>query len=149
MKKLSLWLSILVLLSFAGCDSPEVSGKHVKKEYFTGGKIRTEFIMDDDSGQNGLRKTYGYDGKITSTIVIRNGVKNGIEKWFDPKGRLVRRVPYKNGRIHGTLTELYPNGDTFALVPYVEGVRQGVAQSFNKDGSVYKKVIFKNDRIIN
>ena len=149
MKKLSLWLSILVLLSFTGCDSPEVSGKNVKKEYFTGGKIRTEFIMDDASGQNGLLKTYGYDGKITSTIVIHNGVKNGVEKWFDQKGRLVRRVPYKNGRIHGTLTELYPNGDTFALVPYVEGIRQGVARSFNKDGSVYKKVVFKNGKIIN
>jgi len=149
MKKFTLWLSVLVLLSLTGCDAPEMSGKTVKKEYFTGGKIRTEFIMDDDTGQNGLRKTYGYDGKVTSTVKIHNGVKDGLETWFDSKGRLVRKIPYENGRINGILMELYPNGQTFATIPYTQGLRQGVAQSFSRDGTVYKKVVFKNNRIIN
>ena len=49
MKKLSLLLSALILLSFTACSSPGFSEKKVKKEYFTNGDIRTEFIMDDDT----------------------------------------------------------------------------------------------------
>jgi len=97
MKKLSFFLSIFVLFFFSACSSPRVPeplksipnpiptavpnlfGNNVKKEYFTGGKLRSEFIMSDKSGQNGLLKKYGYNGKLTSTITIRNGVKNGAE----------------------------------------------------------------------
>ena len=149
MKKLSLFLSILILLSLTGCDSPSLYGKKVKKEYFTGGQIRSEFIMDDDTEKNGLLKTYGYNGNITSTVTMRNGVKDGVQTWFDAKGRPIRKVPYINGRVHGVMTELYENGDTMVNIPFENGIKQGVAQSFNKDGSVHKQVIYKNGKIIN
>ena len=78
MKQLSLFLSIFVLLFLSACEGPGLSGKTVKKEYFTGGQIRSEFIMDDKTGQNGLLKEYGYDGHVISSVNIRNGVPNGI-----------------------------------------------------------------------
>ena len=80
MKKLSLFLSIFVLLFLSACQEPGLSGKTVKKEYYTGGKLRSEFIMNDDSGQNGLRKEYGYDGHVISTVHIRNGVPHGMRQ---------------------------------------------------------------------
>ena len=149
MKQLSLVLSIFIFLSLTGCDSPSLMGKEVKKEYFTGGKIRSEFIMDDDSGKNGLLKTYGYNGNVTSTVTMRNGVKDGFQTWFDEKGRAIRKVPYINGRIHGTQTELYENGDTMVTIPFENGIRQGVATAYNKDGSIHKQVVYKNGKISN
>jgi antitoxin component YwqK of YwqJK toxin-antitoxin module len=149
MKKLSLLLSIFLLLSLTGCDTPSLSGKKVKKEYFTGGQIRTEFIMDDDTEKNGLLKKYGYNGNVTSTVTIHHGVKDGVEIWYDQKHRVVRRVPYVNGRINGTFTDLYPNGDTLATIEFVNGVKNGMARSFNKDGSIYRQVMYKNGKIVN
>ena len=149
MKKLSLLLSIFVLLSLTACDGPSLSGKTVEKKYYTGGGLQSEYIMDDKSRKNGILKKYGYNGKLTSAVYIRNGVKSGMETWYDPHGRTIRQRPYANGRIHGTARELYQNGDTMVTIPYQNGVRNGKAYKYNKDGSVYQVVIFRNDKIIN
>ena len=149
MKKSSLLLSVFVLIFLSACQGPSLSGKTVKKEYFTGGKIRSEFIMDDDSGQNGLLKQYGYDGHVTSTSQIRNGVPHGIETGYDPKGRVLWRATYVNGKKDGIQQAYYPNGDVLVSYTYRNGVKDGPAQTYNKDGSVYRRVIYKNDRIVN
>jgi antitoxin component YwqK of YwqJK toxin-antitoxin module len=149
MKKLSLLLAILMLLSFTACSTPGFSAKKVKKEYFTNGQVRTEFIMDDDTEKNGLFKKYGYNGNLTSTVPIKNGVKDGIETWYDGQNREIRKVPYLNGSIHGTMTELYPNGDVMVTIPFQYGSKQGVAQTYNKDGSVNKRVLYRNGKITN
>ena len=148
MKALSLFLVLFSLVFFTACEGPSLGGK-VKKEYYTGGKIRSEFIMTDSTGQNGELKKYGYEGHLTSTVQINNGVKNGIETWYDKKGRPIRKVPYINGKKHGVLKEFYPNGDVMATIPYQNSMRNGEAFSYNKDGSVHRKVIFRNDRMIN
>ena len=139
----------LFIFQFTGCTSPQLSGANVKKEYFTGGQIRSELIMDDSMGKSGVLKKYGYNGKVTSIVTIHNSVKDGIETWFDPEERLIRKVPYVNGRIHGTLLELYENGDTMVSIPFTNGTRNGMAKSYKQDGSVYKTVIYKNGKIIN
>ncbi|HSR73713.1 MAG TPA: hypothetical protein VLL31_02630 [Sulfurovum sp.] len=149
MKNLSLLLSVFVLLSLSACKEPSLSGKTVKKEYFTGGKIRSEFIMDDDSGQNGILKRYGYDGNVLSVAHIRNGVPHGLETGYDPEGRVLSTVNYINGKKDGLEKAYYPNGDVLVSYTYRNGVKDGPAQTYNKDGSVYRRVIYKNDRIIN
>ena len=149
MKQLSLLLAAFVLLSLTACNGPSLSGKTVKKEYFTGGQLRSEFIMDDKSGQNGLLKQYNYDGKKLSSVRIRNGVKNGMENLYDPYGRVIRSDPYINGRINGTRKEFYPNGQVLASIPYRNGMRNGQAFLYNKDGSINKKVMFRNDKMVN
>lgn len=149
MKKISLLLSIFLLLAFTGCDSPSLSGKKVKKEYFTGGQIRTEFIMDDDTEQNGLLKKYGYNGNVTSTVNIRNGVKDGVETGFDGKGRAIWKLTYVNGKQEGQQYAYYPNGEVMLSFTYVSGQKHGVAMTYNRDGSVSKKVIYRHGKIIN
>ena len=121
-----------------------IFGSNVRKKYFTGGKLRSAFIMSDKSGQNGLLKKYGYDGKLTSTVPIHKGVKNGIETLFDAYGRTLKKTPYVNGRKEGTLKVYYPNGDIMAQITYVNNVRQGKAIKYNKDGSINQQVIFKD-----
>ena len=149
MKHLSLLLPIFVLLSFTACDGPSMSGGKVHKEYFKGGQLRSEFIMDDSTGQNGLFIEYNYDGKKLTSVRMKNGVKNGDEHIYDAKGRVMRSDPYVNGRIHGTRKDFYENGDVLASIPYRKGMRSGQAFVYNKDGSINKKVMFRNNKMVN
>lgn len=148
MKQFTFYFLLFTLLTFTACEGPSLGGK-VKKEYYTGGKVSSEFTMTDKTGLNGELKKYGYEGHLTSVVTISNGVKSGIEIWYDSVGRVIRKVPYNKGRVHGTLKELYPNGTIMATIPYKYSIKEGTAYSYNKDGSVHKKVIFKNGRIIN
>ncbi len=149
MKKLSLLLLTFLLLSFTGCSTPSLTGKKVKKEYFTGGQVRTEFIMDDDTEQNGLLKKYGYNGNVTSTVKIRNGVKDGVETGFDGKGRVMWKLTYVNGKQEGQQYMYYPNGDVMISYAYASGQKHGQAMTYNRDGSINKKVIYSHGKIIN
>lgn len=149
MKHISLLLSLFVLLSFTACDSPSMSNKKVHKEYFTGGKLRSEFIMDDKTGQNGILKKYGYGGNLTSTSMIRNGVPDGLETGYDAKGRVLWRQYYASGRQEGVQKAYYPNGDLMVTYTYKNGVKEGVAQTYRKDGKVDKRVVYRNGRIVN
>jgi antitoxin component YwqK of YwqJK toxin-antitoxin module len=146
MKQLQRILITSVLFLFIGCTSSE---DLIKREYFTGGKVRSEFIMSDKTGQHGTLKKYGYDGKITSIATIKNGVKNGDEIWYDKHGRPIQRIPYLNGHIHGQRTVFYKNGDILATEPYVSGIKEGEAFTYNKDGSIAKSVLFSRGKIIN
>ena len=149
MKQLSFLLSLFLLLSFTGCSTPGFSGKKVKKEYFTGGQIRTEFIMDDDTEQNGLLKKYGYNGNVTSTVPIHNGVKDGIETGFDDHGRVIWKLNYINGKQEGQQYAYYPNGDVMVSYTYANGRKHGLAQTYNKDGSVNKRVMYRHGKMSN
>ena len=149
MKKLSFLLSIFTLLLLTGCNSPSLMGKEVKKTYFTGGQVSSEFIMDDATGQNGLLKKYGYNGNLTSTVTIHNGVKDGIETGFDEKGRVIWKYTFINGRQHGEQYAYYPNGDVMVSYHYVNGLKDGVAKAYNVDGTVNKQVTYKHGKIVN
>jgi len=150
MKALSLFLVLFSLFFFTACEGPSVGGKgKVKKEYYTGGKIRSEFIMTDSSGHNGLLKKYGYESHLTSTINIRNGVKHGTETWYDNKGLVILKVPYVNGEKHGVQTAHYPNGDIMISTTYRSNVKHGKATTYRADGSVHRQVMFKHGRIVN
>jgi len=142
-------LSLFTLFFFTACDGPSLSGKTITKEYYTGGQVRTEYIMDDKAGRNGIIKRYGYEGNVISVEPIRNGVKHGKVKLYNEKGLVIRITPYVNGRIEGTQKDLYENGDVMATIPYKNGIRNGVAYLYRKDGSVARRVTFKNNRMQN
>ncbi len=146
MKILSLFLVLLPLLFFTACDGPSL-GKKVKKEYFTGGKIRSEFFMSDSTGQNGILKKYGYDGHLTSTVNMRNGVKDGTEIWYNNKGGVLMHIPYVNGRKHGIQKTFYPNGDTMIYYTYKNGLKDGEAKAYRIDGSIHKQAVYKYDKL--
>ena len=148
MKTLSLFSMIFSLLFFTACEGPSLGGK-VKKTYFPNGQINTEFIMTDSSGKNGQLKKYGYEGHLTSIVNIRNGVKDGMEIMYDSQGRKIRETPYVNGKKHGTRRDLYPNGDTLATIPYQNNMRNGAAFVYYQDGRVQRRVMFKNDKMVN
>ena len=133
------------------CSTPTVPFSQkkvkVKKEYFTGGKLRSEFVITDSNGQNGLLKKYGYNGKLNSTVPIVHGVKNGNELLFDGKGRILKKTPFVNGQKQGILKAYYPNGDIMAQITYVNNIKHGKAVKYNKDGSINQAVVFLNGKL--
>ena len=148
-KKLSLLLSIFAILFFTGCDSPDLFGGKVEKTYFTGGQISSTYTWSDKSGKNGILRKYGYEGHITSSVRIVNGVKDGIETMYDEHVRVIQQTPYVNGRIHGIATAFYPNGSRMITYTYRYGIKNGYAFAYNPDGTVNKKAKYKNNRLIN
>jgi len=149
MKRLFSLSLVLFLFLLTGCEGPSLFGGKVKKEYFTNGQIRSEFIMSDSTQQNGLLKKYGPEGELTSTVPIRNGVKHGVEKLYDKEGRVLKTTPYYNGRKHGEEKGYYPNGDVWFSLPYVNGVLNGQAYIYRRDGSIMRKGIYKNGKLVN
>jgi len=149
---MKVFISIFLLLSLllvTGCKGPSLGGKKVHKEYFTNGVLRSEFIMTDTTKKNGQLRKYGTDGKLTSIVNIRNGVKDGMEVMYDPEGRVLMRTPYVNGVKHGNQTVYYPNQTVLATIPYRYDRKNGMAFKYYPDGSVQQKARFKNDRIVN
>ena len=149
MKIKSLFILATLILLLTSCESPSLYGKKVKKDYFTGGQVRSEFIMDDDTEQSGVFKTYGYEGELTSVVAIHNGVKDGIETGYDKKKRILWKTPYVNGKEHGTSKAFYPNGEVMVSYTYVNGFKQGYAHTYYKDGKVDRKVLYRRNKIIN
>jgi antitoxin component YwqK of YwqJK toxin-antitoxin module len=149
MKQLSLFVIFLSLLFLAGCEGPSPFGSNVKKEYFTNGQLRSEFIMSDKTGANGLLKRYGPDGELTSTVPIRNGVKNGVEKLYDKEGHVLKTTIYVNGKKHGDEKGYYPNGDVWFSMPYRNGILNGDAYMYRQDGKVVRHAVYKDGKIIN
>jgi len=150
MKKLSFFLSFFVLFFLSACSSPKISNpfkNSVKKEYFTGGKVRSKFVMSDESGQNGLLHKYGYNGKLNSTVTIQHGVKHGTETLFDGHGRIIKKTPYVNGKKEGVLTAYYTNGDIMAQITYLNNIKHGKAVKYNKNGTINQQVTFHNGRL--
>ncbi len=147
-KKIILALTLLATLLFTACDTPTL-GKKVEKEYYTGGQLREEFIWSDSVGQYGIKKTYGYDGELTSTVNIANGVPHGIMTIYDSKRRVIRQIPYVNGKVDGVDTSFYPNGDKMITYTYRDGMKHGDAYSYYPDGRVCRKAIYRKNRLSN
>ena len=157
MKRLLLLLTFSLMIVFSGCEktggpapsaAPPYAGQKIKKEYYTGGMLSSEFIMSDNTGMNGTLKRYGYDGLLTSIVPIKNGVKNGKENMYDPEGKVIMSIPYVNGRIDGIVTKYYPNGDPMVTITYKGGYKNGPAKKYRKDGKIYEEVVFKDDRLV-
>ncbi len=147
-KTTTILLSILLLFALTGCDTPSF-GKKVEKEFYTGGKLRSTFTWSDSKGKSGIKRTFGYEGHMTSSVHIKNGVKNGIMSYFDKEGRVIKQTPYVNGMIQGVEKAFYPNGDKMISYTYREGMKNGYAYTYYPDGHVCRKAKYKNNVLIN
>ncbi len=141
-------LSLFVLFFLTACDTPSF-GKKVEKKYYTGGKVRSEFIWSDSTGKNGIKRTYGYEGHMTSSVNITNGVNNGIMTIYDKEGRVIKQTPYVNGQINGIEKAFYPNGDRMITFTYQNGMKNGYAYTYYPSGQVCRKAKYKNNQLLN
>ena len=145
---LTLFISLFLLLGLTGCNTPSF-GKKVEKKYYTGGQVRSEFEWTDNTGKNGIQRTFGFEGHQESSVRITNGVPNGIMSIYDAKGRVIKQTPYVNGKIHGVEKAFYPNGDRMITFTYQNGLKNGYAYTYYQDGRVCRRAKYKNGRLVN
>jgi antitoxin component YwqK of YwqJK toxin-antitoxin module len=155
MRFLYVVLAAISIVLFTGCTSSGASAqstpansKDVVREYFTGGKLMSEFFITDPSTQSGILKKYGYDGKLTSTAEIKYGRKHGIETIYDPGGGVLQKTPYVNNVIDGEQIAYYEDGSPMISTHYVNGIKHGSYKTYKRDGSLYKEVIFNDGKIV-
>ena len=143
--KINYLIALVSFLLLIGCQSPTLGGKKVKREYFTGGGLRSEFIMDDESGLNGLLKKYGPEGELTSTVPIKNGLKNGIETLYDKEGKTVLQTPYVNGKKEGIQKAYFPDGSIWYTMPFKNDKREGHAVMYDQKGHIVSEANYSDD----
>jgi len=141
-----LWITVAALLWITGCTPPSLDGKRVKREYFPKGQLKSEFIMDDNSGKNGILKEYGLEGKVIVVTPIRNGVKNGVQKRYDNEGRLALETTYVNGIKNGPQRAYYDNGQLWYILPFKNGVLDGHAVMYDRKGKRIREAYYKNGK---
>ncbi len=141
-------ISAIWLSGCTGSSGLLTPDKKVKKEYFTGGKLRSELIMSDETEQNGVLKEYGYEGELLKVTTIKNGQKNGDEIWYDKSGRVLQKIPYTQGQVNGVLEAYYKDGKKMFAITFANGVRQGSATKYNKEGTKIDEAWYENDKLM-
>ena len=135
-----------VLILIVGCQSPSLLQGNVKREYFPKGQLKSEFIMSDSSGKNGILKEYGLDGEVASITPIRNGLKNGVQKVYDEKGRLALETTYVNGQKNGPQKAYFANGKVWYVMHYKNNLLNGRAVMYDDKGNLIKEAYYVNGK---
>jgi len=143
-----------------------LTGKNVDgKNIFTRiGDYRDEIGEIKDFKKTGLWKTVKkgkYDnGLITKTTEYKNGKRDGRETEYVHQRSGTRKNPqfksfawkvynYKRGEKHGDVIVYWKKTDKInATATYVNGEKHGEEKHFNKDGDVYKKIVWENGKKI-
>jgi antitoxin component YwqK of YwqJK toxin-antitoxin module len=139
----------IIILFFGGCATPSfVGGNQVKRTYFPKGQLKSEFIMNDASGRNGLLKEYGLDGELLAVTPIRNGLKHGIQKIYDKKGHVSVEIPYINGKKEGKQKAYYEDGRIWYILPFKNNRLHGHAIMYDRKGNIIKQAHYVNGEAI-
>jgi antitoxin component YwqK of YwqJK toxin-antitoxin module len=144
-----IWVAALITLLINGCNTPTLlGGKQVKREYFPKGQLKSEFIMDDNTGKNGLLKEYGLEGELLSVTPIRNGIKNGVQKIYDKKGQVIMEIPYIDGKKEGKQKAYYENGRIWYVLPFKNNLLHGHAVMYDRAGNLIKEAHYINGKVV-
>ena len=140
-----LLLSVLLIITLAGCSSVELSDLTIRNNrHYKGnssqpysGKVVSHYATANKQGKPRLHM----EGSM------KNGLKEG--KWITYKwngGRLVAR--YKAGRLHGK-SELFDRAGTIRhLKEYTHGRLDGMSVDYNRAGEEIKTAFYKDGALI-
>lgn len=81
---------------------------------------------------------FTFEGKPFSGVAIKK----------DKQGRLRGRYEYAEGRFDGLTQEWYTNGVKSAQTRFVRGMRHGTNEYFNTDGSLLKRQLWREDKLV-
>lgn len=103
------YLSLLVVLAIAGCNSEDKI--YVKdKTAFCSGEGETRFCLDmKNQPITGILRDIEYDGS-GEIAEFKNGKLNGVSKAYYENGNLKLEVNFKDGKKNGLSKEYYENG---------------------------------------
>lgn len=85
-----LYLFIIVLFLFLSCKKKE-------NDFYSNGKIKSEYYLNSDGERDGSYKEYYPNGKLKINHLYENGVLKDSSVYFDDSGNLVQIYYHKAG----------------------------------------------------
>ena len=95
--------------------------------------------------RDGHRKSFHPNGKIKTSVVIKDGKKEGFYKKWDIDGNLIRKIPFKNSLIHGQALHLYSNGQILIDRFFKNGIQEGEDRRYYENGKLKSSIFSKMD----
>jgi len=101
-----------------------------------------------DEQKDGFWKEFNKQGVLISEGNFDKGLRTGKWKLYYETGELVIEENYANGKMEGTFKSFYKNGRLISEGQYRDNKREGIFKIFNDAGDLVKRMIFKNDSLI-
>ena len=139
MKKLGLYISILVLLtSVTSCTRTE-------KNYYPDGHVQS--IIKYRMGKECGKSLYYFDvpNTLEMEVEMKHGKRNGEFKRYFKNGYMDTQCTYVNDSIEGVETMFAPNGIKTQEFTYKHGKKNGPHKAYHLMGEIKIEGNFKDD----
>lgn len=72
----------------------------------------------------------------------------GVSRGYDLDGILGEEIPLMGGKREGVVKRYFSDGKTiYSETPYKDGKKEGVMKEYRPNGTLFRKSIYKNDRV--
>lgn len=122
-----------------------------KKAYYITGELQCETnIKDGDGSDIGFYRS----GQKQWEFNYVDGYKEGFQKGYFESAKIKDTLQisfmenYKYGKKEGFQYDFYSNGTKMHVWNYINGKKEGIQTSYDKDGSIYCKHLYKEDKYI-
>lgn len=148
------FIVIITLLLIESCkeirDKRNSSFSHhcveIKKEYYQNGLLK-EVGAIVDSIKQGYWLTYDSVGRLESECVYVDDIFNGPFTLYYPNGKIMVEGFMLDSAWIGKRIYYYVNGNIKEIGFYENGNMDSVWTTFDENGSIDKKIIYKNNKI--
>jgi len=94
--------------------------------------------------KDGLVEQYRADGKLKTSINLKNGKRHGLAKSYYKSGGLRQQIDYVNNVKHGLAITYYENGKKHQETPYYNGEIHGIQKKYRLNGDIMAEVPYNN-----
>lgn len=95
----------------------------------------------------GTKNFYNTNGKIVSTIEIKNGINDGLIINYHPDGKAIDTTTVYYGNIYGQLAEHYPTEEILTTANYRNTLIFGPSHTYDANGHTSFELNYENGRI--
>ena len=114
------------------------NGDSVKVSYSSNGKIKSSITIKNNR-RNGIAYLYYPNGNVQFEIMYKDGFKHGPVKYYYESGRIYRETNYVKGQIDGIQRKYYENGKLQAEIPYDMGQVKMGTKEYTSSGKLITK----------
>lgn len=101
--------------------------------------------FDEDGNKHGM--SYAHCNNVKSYCQYVHGRKHGKYRLWYSNGDKCVECNYVDGLING-IYNFYTKEGLYQTTEFVNGLKNGLLLTYNVDGSLYRKEIYKNNKLI-
>jgi antitoxin component YwqK of YwqJK toxin-antitoxin module len=149
------YLVLILIAGLASCSGNEKPIVQEEPKAFDSCTIALKFgnalHYEDMVKANYTGQLNNYRGDDTTKLDYTHFFEEGKlirTLFYYEDGSIQEEYTFKCQSLHGIQKWFYPNGTLAKTIPYSYGHRSGTGLLYEKDGTVYQRVHFRNDSII-